>query len=134
MTVSIFKRQFHRLKFRSLDLEYLLSSQPHSQLTSLSSLKAVNLQGQPKPRWKKKKPKMLSTLSISSGAAVRLISRRACISRSFSTSPSRLLPTVSLVYDLHEPPTPTVPDNKTSPLIVMHGLFGSKKNNRSISK
>ncbi|KAK0754815.1 Alpha/Beta hydrolase protein [Schizothecium vesticola] len=78
--------------------------------------------------------KMLSTLSLSSGAAVRLISRRACISRSFSTSPLRLLPIVSLVYDLHEPPTPTVPDNKTSPLIVMHGLFGSKKNNRSISK
>ncbi|KAK1835838.1 Alpha/Beta hydrolase protein [Podospora conica] len=79
---------------------------------------------------------MLSTLSLSPGAAgaIRLISRRARISRSFSTSPSRLLPTVSLAYDLHEPPTPTVPDNKTSPLIVMHGLFGSKKNNRSISK
>ena len=77
---------------------------------------------------------MFSTLSLSSGTAVRLISRRTCISRSFSSSPSRLLPTVPLVYDLHESPTPTVPDNKTSPIIVMHGLFGSKKNNRGISK
>lgn len=56
-----------------------------------------------------------------------------------STLPRRLYSltspqTVPLVYDLHEPPTPTVPNNKTSPIIVMHGLFGSKKNNRSISK
>jgi len=54
--------------------------------------------------------------------------------RLFSSSPSRLLPTVSLVYDLHEPSKPTVPDAQTSPIIIMHGLFGSKKNNRSISK
>jgi hypothetical protein len=41
--------------------------------------------------------------------------------------------TVPLVYDLHEPPKP-VADQKTSPILFMHGLFGSKKNNRSISK
>ncbi|KAK4453600.1 Alpha/Beta hydrolase protein [Podospora aff. communis PSN243] len=52
----------------------------------------------------------------------------------FSTSPARSLPTVPLVYDLHAPAKPTVPDAQTSPLIIMHGLFGSKKNNRSISK
>jgi len=56
-----------------------------------------------------------------------------------STLPTRFysslsLQTVPLVYDLHEPPKPTVPNNKTSPIIVMHGLFGSKKNNRSLSK
>ncbi|KAK3685992.1 Alpha/Beta hydrolase protein [Podospora appendiculata] len=41
--------------------------------------------------------------------------------------------TVPLVYDLHAPSKP-VADAKTSPIIVMHGLFGSKKNNRGISK
>ena len=41
--------------------------------------------------------------------------------------------TVSLAYDLHEPAKP-VADKQTSPIIFMHGLFGSKKNNRSISK
>jgi hypothetical protein len=41
--------------------------------------------------------------------------------------------TVPLVYDLHEPPKP-IADQKTSPILFMHGLFGSKKNNRSISK
>lgn len=41
--------------------------------------------------------------------------------------------TVPLAYVLHEPAKP-VADKQTSPLIVMHGLFGSKKNNRTISK
>ncbi|GAB1314311.1 hypothetical protein MFIFM68171_04521 [Madurella fahalii] len=41
--------------------------------------------------------------------------------------------TVSLAYDLHEPAKP-VGDRQTSPIIFMHGLFGSKKNNRTISK
>ncbi|KAB5575886.1 Alpha/Beta hydrolase protein [Coniochaeta sp. 2T2.1] len=40
---------------------------------------------------------------------------------------------VSLAYDHHEPPKPSA-DAKTSPILFMHGLFGSKKNNRSISK
>jgi hypothetical protein len=40
---------------------------------------------------------------------------------------------VPLAYDLHEPPKPAA-DQKTSPILFMHGLFGSKKNNRSISK
>ena len=46
--------------------------------------------------------------------------------------------TVPLVYDLHKPvtrnPSIQVLDPQTSPIIFMHGLFGSKKNNRSISK
>ncbi|KAL2266519.1 hypothetical protein VTJ83DRAFT_5871 [Remersonia thermophila] len=41
--------------------------------------------------------------------------------------------TVPLSYDLHEPAKP-VADKQTSPVIFMHGLFGSKKNNRSMSK
>lgn len=43
--------------------------------------------------------------------------------------------TVPLVYDLHEPSRPVSDNpNRTSPILFMHGLFGSKKNNRSISK
>ncbi|KAK1760741.1 Alpha/Beta hydrolase protein [Echria macrotheca] len=49
-------------------------------------------------------------------------------------SSAHRIETVPLVYDLHSPAKPTVPDEQTSPIIVMHGLFGSKKNNRSISK
>ncbi|KAF8427328.1 prolyl oligopeptidase-like protein [Tirmania nivea] len=40
--------------------------------------------------------------------------------------------TVPLAYTLHEPPKGTV--TVASPMVVMHGLFGSKQNNRSISK
>lgn len=39
---------------------------------------------------------------------------------------------VSLAYDLHEPQKPS--SNAPGAIIFMHGLFGSKKNNRSISK
>lgn len=38
-----------------------------------------------------------------------------------------------LVYDLHEPAKPRF-DEKTEPILFLHGLFGSKKNNRGISK
>ncbi|CAG1991220.1 unnamed protein product [Fusarium graminearum] len=38
-----------------------------------------------------------------------------------------------LVYDLHEPAQPKT-DKKNSPILFLHGLFGSKKNNRAISK
>ncbi|KAF5022546.1 hypothetical protein F66182_5379 [Fusarium sp. NRRL 66182] len=38
-----------------------------------------------------------------------------------------------LVYDLHEPARPKT-DKKKSPILFLHGLFGSKKNNRAISK
>lgn len=38
---------------------------------------------------------------------------------------------LSLAYTLHE--TPRVPAERP-PLIILHGLFGSKQNSRSISK
>jgi hypothetical protein len=38
-----------------------------------------------------------------------------------------------LAYDLHEPTSPKT-DNQTAPILFLHGLFGSKKNNRAISK
>ncbi|KAL2133557.1 hypothetical protein VTI74DRAFT_2169 [Chaetomium olivicolor] len=51
----------------------------------------------------------------------------------FGTQTASSFSTVPLAYDLHEPAKP-VADKQTSPIIVMHGLFGSKKNNRTISK
>lgn len=41
--------------------------------------------------------------------------------------------TVPLAYQLHEPSKP-VTDKQTSPILFLHGLFGAKKNNRSMSK
>ncbi|KAF4974004.1 hypothetical protein FZEAL_9048 [Fusarium zealandicum] len=38
-----------------------------------------------------------------------------------------------LAYDLHEPAQPKT-DKKKAPILFLHGLFGSKKNNRGISK
>ncbi|KAI0852281.1 alpha/beta-hydrolase [Daldinia vernicosa] len=57
---------------------------------------------------------------------------RAIISRSYSSS-SAAHHTVPLAFDHHVPPKGGH-DHKDSPIIFMHGLFGSKKNNRSVSK
>jgi hypothetical protein len=38
-----------------------------------------------------------------------------------------------LAYDLHEPAKPRT-DKQNEPILFLHGLFGSKKNNRAISK
>ncbi|POR33427.1 Abhydrolase domain-containing protein IMO32 [Tolypocladium paradoxum] len=42
-------------------------------------------------------------------------------------------PVRPLVYDLHAPARPKT-DEKQAPIVFLHGLFGSKKNNRGISK
>ncbi|KAH6626350.1 Alpha/Beta hydrolase protein [Chaetomium sp. MPI-SDFR-AT-0129] len=68
--------------------------------------------------------------SVSVSAPALTISGRAFFSSASSFSD---IPTVTLAYDLHEPAKP-VADAKTSPIIFMHGLFGSKKNNRTMSK
>lgn len=48
---------------------------------------------------------------------------------------SASIKTVPLSYDLHEPAKPMSDNpNRASPILFLHGLFGSKKNNRSISK
>ncbi|KAB5563376.1 Alpha/Beta hydrolase protein [Coniochaeta sp. 2T2.1] len=70
-------------------------------------------------------PQGLTSSCSKATAAIRLYS-----SSSASTQDTAA---VSLAYDHHEPPKPAV-DAKTSPILFMHGLFGSKKNNRSISK
>lgn len=51
-------------------------------------------------------------------------------SRPFSTT--ELSNGIKIAYDLHEPPKESTSQN--APIVFMHGLFGSKKNNRSMSK
>ena len=55
--------------------------------------------------------------------------RQLFASRRFASSASA----VPLAFDLHEPKTP-VTDGQSSPILFLHGLFGSKKNNRGMSK
>ncbi|KAI9746443.1 MAG: hypothetical protein M1818_000156 [Claussenomyces sp. TS43310] len=53
--------------------------------------------------------------------------------RTPATRPYSSSQKISLAYDLHRPAKlPVIPAR--APIIFMHGLFGSKKNNRSISK
>ncbi|KAI5804029.1 Alpha/Beta hydrolase protein [Peziza echinospora] len=61
-------------------------------------------------------------INLAAGCHVRPIFRH-----SYSTNA-----VIPLSYTLHEPPNAT--DKAQPPIIVMHGLFGSKQNNRSISK
>lgn len=79
--------------------------------------------------------------STISTAGVAVMARRLFSSASAATPSSTttntvppVVETVPLVYDLHSPENPTVPNKETQPIIFIHGLFGSKKNNRSISK
>lgn len=60
---------------------------------------------------------------------------RHAIVRPFSSS--RPLGRLDLSYDLHEPPKSqgsATSASENAPIIILHGLFGSKRNNRSISK
>lgn len=56
------------------------------------------------------------------------------VSRYFHKSHRRFKPgTVELAYDLHEPTKPRMKKTE-NPILFLHGLFGSKKNNRTLSK
>ena len=57
------------------------------------------------------------------------LSQTRCL-RNFSSSAA--VRKLQLAYDLHEPPKDAVVEH--GPIVFMHGLFGSKKNNRSMSK
>ena len=57
----------------------------------------------------------------------------AITSRDFSST--QLPNGITLAYDLHEPPKgSTAKAQDAPPIVFIHGLFGSKKNNRSMSK
>lgn len=65
---------------------------------------------------------------------IRLILKQ---SRAYSTT--ELNNGVTLAYDLHQPPAAANSGLRSlrenaPPIIFIHGLFGSKKNNRSMSK
>lgn len=51
--------------------------------------------------------------------------------RTFSTS-IRRLDAVELAYTRHDPPQPS--SKPGPPILLMHGLFGSQRNNRTMSK
>jgi len=72
-----------------------------------------------------KHPKMLATKTFAqSRQAFRPLSIRA-----FSSTPINAK--LKLAYDFYEAEKP---DTKKDPIVFIHGLFGSKKNNRSMSK
>lgn len=50
--------------------------------------------------------------------------------RAFSTA--ELSNGITLAYDVHEPPG--LPTKPNAPIVFIHGLFGSKRNNRGMSK
>ncbi|KAK5630703.1 hypothetical protein RRF57_006418 [Xylaria bambusicola] len=69
--------------------------------------------------------RILGTSARSSALAASIRS----LSRTYSTASSG----VPLVFDHHAPPK-SDRHQQDAPIIFMHGLFGSKKNNRSVSK
>lgn len=66
--------------------------------------------------------RLVNTALLGSCRQVRQVSTALC--------PKPVSP---LSFDLHAPANPKA-DEKTAPIIFLHGLFGSKKNNRGISK
>ncbi|UKZ69991.1 uncharacterized protein TrAtP1_010994 [Trichoderma atroviride] len=73
---------------------------------------------------------MISPLRSRLGNATLLGARRHMRLVSTTSHPQPVSP---LSFDLHAPANPKA-DEKTTPIIFLHGLFGSKKNNRGISK
>lgn len=67
--------------------------------------------------------------------ARRILTTKTAPLRSFTSSRAYSTSRLQLVFDHHKPPSSS--DSKhaqDAPIIFMHGLFGSKKNNRSVSK
>lgn len=64
----------------------------------------------------------LSFITTSSSAAAAATARRT-----YASMGQRL------AYDLHKPARPRA-DERTRPILFLHGLFGAKKNNRGMSK
>jgi hypothetical protein len=75
---------------------------------------------------------VLRTSTPAFRVAGRRVASLAAQTRCSSTS-NDAAATVDLAYDLHEPAKP-ISDAKSSPILFLHGLFGAKKNNRTISK
>lgn len=82
---------------------------------------------------------MLLGVSARHAARGRIINIQPLVTRHLLYSTSSIT-TVPLAYDLHEAPVEFTKKyldanpNKKSPILFLHGLFGSKANNRGISK
>jgi hypothetical protein len=74
------------------------------------------------------RPQVLA--AAAAAAAARCSATRSAACRFYSSASDVVSP---LAFDLHEPAKPKF-DSKTSPILFLHGLFGSKKNNRAMSK
>ncbi|CAK7222426.1 hypothetical protein SBRCBS47491_004862 [Sporothrix bragantina] len=84
-------------------------------------------------RFAQRSSQPFSISSSGRGPASRFLVRSPNIRSAAYSSQGAGGGTVELSYDLHQPPKPLA-DDKTSPILFLHGLFGSKKNNRTISK
>lgn len=68
---------------------------------------------------------------LSTAPTYRTAYARAAL-RAFSTTD---LPNgIKIAYDLHEPPKESSSRQNAPSIVFIHGLFGSKQNNRSMSK
>ena len=91
-------------------------------------------QGTVKAKPPMKTPRILHTMFAGGKAPLERSRVSSTIIRLFSRS--SFYRRVSLAYDLHEPPMANTGAEtvKKGPIVFMHGLFGSKRNNRSMSK
>ncbi|KAK7607720.1 Alpha/Beta hydrolase protein [Phyllosticta paracitricarpa] len=79
---------------------------------------------------------MASPLRALAARPLTTTTTTATTTRAFGTT--RPLASLKLAYELHEPPKAEPSTGKSAseaaPILITHGLFGSKRNNRSISK
>ena len=75
---------------------------------------------------------MRAAAAASGGALFRRTILPASSSSSCNFS-SSIRDTVSLAFDHHKPPQ-SDRHQQDAPIVFMHGLFGSKKNNRTVSR
>lgn len=65
-----------------------------------------------------------------------LVARHSLLYSTSTPSPA-IIKTVRLAFDLHQPPLAEPKQTEARhlpPILFLHGLFGSKANNRSVSK
>lgn len=74
------------------------------------------------------RPRIASSVRILTTTSTSARSQTLIFSRAFSSSQ-----TVDLAFDHHEPPK-SDRHREDAPIIFMHGLFGSRKNNRTVSR
>ena len=95
--------------------------------------------------WKKSWPASFYTTIIDFSPIIKQLAMMSSCLRLVRPAPARSLLRVrsfsstshlhlKLAYDLYEPPIEKSKSAIGNPIVFVHGLFGSKKNNRSMSK